>query len=107
MLSGSLQLCVPEMFGVLLNSQSIRKRLFPMTWSNLSQVFIIVVVCFWLIHIKEIECQNLIMRNLLIKTKCYNEPDSVAPIQPFSLAVLNGGELNLNWECLDFNEFTF
>lgn len=57
---------------------------------------------------KEIECQSLIIKDLLVKTECYNEPDAAAALkQPFSLAFLNRRELNLNFECLDFDALTF
>lgn len=75
--------------------------------SNFSQVFIIVAVCVWLILVKQVEHQNLIIKDLLVKTKCYNEPDAAALKQPFSLAFLNRRELNLNLEYLDFDELTF
>ena len=38
---------------------------------------------------KEIEYQNLIIKDLLVKTKCCNEPDAAALKQPFSLAFLS------------------
>lgn len=55
---------------------------------------------------KEIEYQSLIIKDLLVKTECYNEPDAAALKQPFSLAFLNQRELNLNLKRLDF-ELTF
>lgn len=54
--------------------------------THLSQVFIIVAICVWLIHVKGIEHQSLIIKNLLITKECYNEPDAAALKQPFSLA---------------------
>ena len=56
---------------------------------------------------KEIEHQSLIIKYLLVKTECYNEPDAVALKKPFSLAFWNRRELNLNLERLDFDELTF
>jgi hypothetical protein len=38
---------------------------------------------------KEIEYQTLIIKDLLVKTKCYNEADATVLKQPFSLAFLN------------------
>lgn len=38
---------------------------------------------------KEIEYQDLIIKDLLLKTKCCNEPDASVLKQPFSLAFLN------------------
>lgn len=35
-------------------------------------------MCVWLIHVKEIEHQSLIIKDLLVKTECYNEPDAAA-----------------------------
>lgn len=65
-------------------------------------------MCVWLIHVKEIEDQSLIIKDLLVKTECYNEPDAAATSkQPFSLAFLNRRELNLNLECFTFVELTF
>lgn len=48
-------------------------------------------MCVWLIHVKEIEHQSLIIKDLLVKTECYNEPDAAAAAlkQPFLLAFLN------------------
>lgn len=84
------QVCVLYILRILLNSQRIKREAFPRyIVSNLSQVFIIVAVCVWLIHMKEIEHQNLIIKDLLVKTECYNEPDATALKQPFSLAFLN------------------
>lgn len=40
----------------------------------------------WLIHVKGIEHQNLIIKDILVKTVNYNEPDAAALKQPFSLA---------------------
>lgn len=54
--------------------------------TNLSQVFMIVAVCIWPTHVKKIEHQSPIIKDLLVKTKCYNEPDAAALKQPFSLA---------------------
>lgn len=53
--------------------------------THLSQVFIIVAICVWLIH-EGIEHQSLIIKNLLVTKECYNEPDAAALKQPFSLA---------------------
>lgn len=44
--------------------------------TNLSQAFIIIAIYIWLIHAKEIEHRSLIIKDLLVKTKCYNEPDA-------------------------------
>lgn len=52
---------------------------------------------------KEIE-QDLIIKDLLVKTKCCNEPDAAALKQPFALAFLNMRELSFNLEHLDFDE---
>lgn len=54
--------------------------------TNLSQVLVIVAICVWLIYVKETEHQSLIIKDLLVKTECYNEPDAAASKQPFSLA---------------------
>lgn len=48
--------------------------------------------------------QSLIIKDLLVKTECYNEPDATALKQPFSLAFLNQRQLNLNLERLAFDE---
>lgn len=56
---------------------------------------------------KEIEHQSLIIKDLLVKTERYNEPDAAALKQPFSLAFLNRRELNLNMECFAFDELMF
>lgn len=56
---------------------------------------------------KEIEHQNLIIKDLLVKAKCCNEPDAAALKQLFSLAFLNLKELNLNLECFDLDELAF
>lgn len=104
-------MCVPyKILVVLFNSQRSEKKAFPwyVVVTNVSQVFLIVAVCVWLIHVKEIEHQSLIIKDLLVKTECYNEPDAAAAWkQPFSLAFLNWRELNLNLECFTFDELTF
>lgn len=106
-------MCVPyKILVVLFNSQRSEKKAFPwyVVVTNVSQVFLIVTVCVWLIHVKEIEHQSLIIKDLLVKTECYNEPDvaaAAASKQPFSLAFLNWRELNLNLECFTFDELTF
>lgn len=79
------------------------RKAFPHV-SNLCQVSVIVAVCVWLICVKEIEPQDLIIKDLLVKTKCCNEPDAAALKQPFALAFLSMRELNFNLECLDFDE---
>lgn len=110
MFSGGLSnvvLC--EILRVLFNSQRNERRAFPwyVVVTNLSQVFLIVARGVWLIHVKEIEHQSLIIKNLLVKTECYYEPDAAALKQPFLLAFLNWRELNLNLECLAFDELMF
>lgn len=103
-------MCVPyKILGVLFNSQRSERKAFPwyVVVTNLSQIFLIVVICIWLIHVKEIEHQSLIIKDLLVKTERYNEPDAAALKQPFSLAFLNWRELNLNLECLAFDELMF
>lgn len=103
-------MCVPyKRLGVLFNSQRSERKAFPgcVVVTNLSQVFLIVAICVWLIHVKEIEHQSLIIKDLLVKTECYNEPDAAALKQPFSLAFLNRRELNLNLECLVLDDLTF
>lgn len=53
---------------------------------------------------KEIEHQDLIIKDLLVQTKCCNEPDAAALKDPFALAFLNMRELKFNLECLDFDK---
>lgn len=85
-------MCVTKTLGLSLNSQSIKRNV-----STLYQVFVIVAACVWLVCVKEIEYQNLVIKDLLVKTKCCNEPDAAALKQPFSLAFLNMREFNLNF----------
>lgn len=83
------QVYVPyDILGVLFNSQRSKRKalLWYVVVTDLSQVFIIVAICVWLIHVKEIEHQSLIIQDLLVKTACYSEPDAAALQQPFSLA---------------------
>lgn len=73
--------------GYYLTAREAKKKAFPRyaVVTNLSQVFIVVSVCVWLIHVKGIEHPNLIIRAILVKTERYNEPDAAALKQPFSL----------------------
>lgn len=93
--AGSFKCVSLTYFGSYFAARESRGMLFHGI-SNLSQVFISVALCVWLIYLKEIEHQNLIIKDLLVKTECYNEPDAAALKQPFSLAFLNRRELNLN-----------
>lgn len=74
-----------KILGVLFNSLRSKRKAFPwcVVVTNLFQVFVIVEICVWLIHVKEIEHQSLIIKDLLVKTECYNEPDAVALKKPF------------------------
>lgn len=89
MFNGRSFKCVSlKYLGSDLTARETRGRLFC-DISNLPQVFIIVAICVWLIHLKESEHQNLIIKDLLVKTECYNEPDAAALKQLLSLAFLN------------------
>lgn len=65
--------------GSYLIAGEARGRLFyDVVVTSLSQVFIIVVICVWLIPVKEIEHQSFNTQDLLVKTECCNEPDAAA-----------------------------